>query len=248
MAKLGNETEHVANQGKEHVAKAVDKIGSIKKVAGDVSSIIGELGVLSSDIEQIVDLIKNISGQTNLLALNAAIEAARAGEHGKGFAVVADEVKKLAAQSGMATDKITGMIKVIQQKTGVAVSTMNKASSEVEEGVIVVNDAGKALENIIMQVKEANSKIQNITVNIDNVAVSAGDVVKMIANVALVTEQTASSAGEISSVTQQTSASAEEIASISQEQTASLEEISASSQNLAKIAENLMSQVASFKI
>ncbi len=49
---------------------------------------INDLCKLSSDIEQIVDLIKNIAGQTNLLALNAAIEAARAGEHGKGFAVL----------------------------------------------------------------------------------------------------------------------------------------------------------------
>ncbi len=54
-----------------------------KKVSEDISVNISELGQLSSEIEEIVDLIKNIAGQTNLLALNAAIEAARAGEHGK---------------------------------------------------------------------------------------------------------------------------------------------------------------------
>ncbi len=52
------------------------------------------------------------------------------------------------------------MIKEIQNKTNVAVSTMNKATNEVEEGVLVINDAGKALDNIITQVKAANVKIQ----------------------------------------------------------------------------------------
>jgi len=144
VAKLGNDTETNANVGAEHVKKAVLKIDSIKNVAGAISINIAELGQLSSDIEQIVDLIKNIAGQTNLLALNAAIEAARAGEHGKGFAVVADEVKKLAGQSAGATEKITSMIKEIQNKTHVAVNTMDKATKEVEEGVFVINDAGKA--------------------------------------------------------------------------------------------------------
>ncbi len=234
VANLGNDTESNANVGKEHVKKAVDKIGSIKTAAGDISLNIGALGKLSSEIEIIIDLIKNISSQTNLLALNAAIEAARAGEHGKGFAVVADEVKKLAAQSGAATDKITGMIKDIQDKTSLAVITMDKASIEVEEGVNVINNVGKALENVIDHVKQTNSKIHGIAKEIDNTAESSQKVVIIIENISAVTEETA--------------ASAEEISSITEEQTASMEEISASSQTLAKIAEDLNHYVSVFKI
>ncbi|OGH95193.1 MAG: hypothetical protein A2039_03800 [Candidatus Melainabacteria bacterium GWA2_34_9] len=234
VSKLGNETETNANVGAEHVKKAVNKIDSIKQVSGDISVNIAELGDLSAQIEEIVDLIKSIAGQTNLLALNAAIEAARAGEHGKGFAVVADEVKKLAGQSSDATEKITGMIKEIQNKTSVAVSTMDKATHEVEEGVLVINDAGKALENIISQVKTANIKIQSITKDIDGVARNSEEMVQMIENISAITEETA--------------ASAEEISSISEEQTASLEEISASSQALSGISDSLNKQVSVFRI
>jgi len=234
VAKLGNNSETNANEGNHHVKKAVGKIDNIKTVVGEISVTISELGKLSSSIEQIVDLIKNIAGQTNLLALNAAIEAARAGEHGKGFAVVADEVKKLATQSAQATDNITEMIKEIQNKTGVAVRTMEKTTQEVDEGVTVVNEAGRALESIIDQVKAANIKIQDITKQIEGVSVNSQEVVSMIENVSAVTEETASSAEEISSITE--------------EQTASLEEISASSQSLAKIAESLNKQVSIFKL
>ena len=234
VAKLGNDTETNANAGNQYVKKAVGKIDSIKNVSEDISLTIAELGKLSSEIGQIVDLIKNIAAQTNLLALNAAIEAARAGEHGKGFAVVADEVKKLAGQSAEATEKITGMIKEIQNKTGLAVNKMGIATQEVAEGVNVINDAGNSLENIIAHVKQANIKIQGITKEIEMVADNSEDVVRVVENISAVTEQTA--------------ASAEEISSITEEQTASLEEISASSQSLAKIAEILNSQVSVFKI
>ena len=234
IAQLGNNTETNANAGAEYIKKAVNKIDSIKNVTGNISLNISELGKLSSEIEQIVDLIKNIAGQTNLLALNAAIEAARAGEHGKGFAVVADEVKKLAGQSADATEKITAMIQEIQNKTQVAVTTMNKATNEVEEGVFVISDAGKALDNIIIQAKAANNKIQGISKEIDVVAKNSEELVQMIENISAITEETA--------------ASAEEISSITEEQTASLEEISTSAQTLADVANKLTKQVSVFKI
>jgi methyl-accepting chemotaxis protein len=234
VSQLGNETEINANEGRTYIENAITKVNNIKDVSAEVSAKISKLGTLSSEIEQIVVLIKGIAGQTNLLALNAAIEAARAGEHGKGFAVVAEEVKKLADQSATATDKINGMIKEIQQETSLAVNTMNIASGEVDQGVIVINDAGEKLVNIIEQIKAANNKIQEISGKIKDITHNSDDVVKMMENISTITEETA--------------ATAEEISSISQEQTASLEEINANSSLLTQIADELNKQVSVFKI
>ena len=231
---ISKNTETNADAGRIQAAKAVEKINQIKVTSVDTSKTIKDLGKLSSDIEVIVDLIKNIAGQTNLLALNAAIEAARAGEHGKGFAVVADEVKKLASQSAEATDKITGMIKEIQNKATEAVTAMDNGVNEVEDGVVTIESVGEALESILNAAKEASGNIQEISTEVNSLARNSDNVVKMME--------------DISSITEESSASAEEISSITEEQTASLEEISASSQSLAKIAENLQKQVAIFKV
>lgn len=245
---ISKSSETNAYNGQNQAAKAVEKVNQLKVSATKISGTINELGKLSSDIEMIVDLIKNIAGQTNLLALNAAIEAARAGEHGKGFAVVAEEVKKLAGQSADATDKITSMIKEIQSKTNMAVLTMNENVHEVSEGVVIIKDVGESLEHIFNAAKETTQHIQVISKEVGNLAKNSDEVVKMIENIAAITEKSSTSAEEISSITEESAASSEEIASIIQEQTASLEEINASSQALAKITENLQTQVSKFKI
>ena len=221
-------------QGSKKAKMAADKMIEIKTATGDIAKDIGDLKELSEKIGEITELIKGIAGQTNLLALNAAIEAARAGEHGKGFAVVADEVKKLAGQSAEATEKITTMIKEIQQKVGQSVSTTEGAVIKIQEGVKIAEETGDILSQLNHVSENVNLNALNIAKDAQILTENADNMSKMIEN--------------ISSITEETAASAEEISSITEEQTASLEEISASSQTLASIAEKLTSQVSVFKI
>ena len=103
-------------------------IGDIALKTNEASSITGEatemskeaeiavktLNEASSQIGDLLTIIRDIAEKTNLLALNATIEAARAGEAGKGFAVVASEVKALANQTAKATEDIEHHIQLIQ--------------------------------------------------------------------------------------------------------------------------------------
>lgn len=206
-----SETENFAKEGCNLANNAINKINKIKNTAQETSGTIYDLGKLGSEIEIIVDLIKNIAGKTNLLALNAAIEAARAGEYGKGFAVVADEVKKLAEQSADATDKITAMIKDIQEKTGVAVNSIEQEVQIVSEGVDTIHN----IENSLVQILEASEKttenVTEISREITRIYRSSDGVSRAMENISAVTQQQAAGLQEISANTQALSRVAEEL-------------------------------------
>ncbi|MCF6203671.1 MAG: methyl-accepting chemotaxis protein [Methylococcaceae bacterium] len=166
-AEKAQESNAEASKGSEIVTQTT---GSIESLATDVSNssfAIRNIEMDSTNIGEVIKLIKNISEQTNLLALNAAIEAARAGDQGRGFAVVADEVRTLAQRTQSSAQEIELMVKSLQENTLNAVGVMDQCLDQTKVCVTEAEHTGIAFNNIIESVKslvDLNDQIVNATV------------------------------------------------------------------------------------
>ncbi|GBD97671.1 MAG TPA: methyl-accepting chemotaxis protein [Nitrospirae bacterium] len=219
-AEAAGEANKVALNGGGIVEKTIESIKGIADTTRGTSRVITALGERSQDVGKIISVINEIASQTNLLALNAAIEAARAGEQGRGFAVVADEVRKLAEKTTGATKEIEEMIKMIQDDTEKALSSMESEVKAVEEGVKLTMDADTALKEIVAEVEKVSSMVQQI----------------------------AAAADEQSTASDQISGDIESVAEITEESARGAQQIAAASEDIAQLASNLQSTVATFKI
>lgn len=76
---------------------------------------VSHLNIGINSIEQVIELINDLSEQTNQLAVNAASIAIRAGEHGRGMTVIAEIVGKLAERTQHATYDIGESIQGLKQ-------------------------------------------------------------------------------------------------------------------------------------
>lgn len=153
VAEKSNLVNEQVESGQDSLEKLLLQIEKMASIVEDSTQVIQQLDIHSQEINNIINLISEISEQTNLLALNAAIEAARAGEHGRGFAVVADEVRTLANQSNRAATNIYKIISEIQGETKNAVKVMNEESLIIEEGIEIGNRAQQAFADIQQAVK-----------------------------------------------------------------------------------------------
>ncbi len=172
-AETARSAAQTAREGGEIVRQVLGSMHSIATAVSETSSTVGLLGEDSKRISQIVTTIDEIARKTNLLALNAAIEAARAGEHGRGFAVVAGEVRRLAESTAQATGEIATMIQEIQDRTRVAIASMESGTGTVHQGVQTTNQAGEALERIIGMAERVDKMIAQIAIAASQQAAAA---------------------------------------------------------------------------
>jgi methyl-accepting chemotaxis protein len=172
-AETARSAAQTAHEGGEIVTRVLGSMHSIASAVSETSSTVGLLGEDSKRISQIVTVIDEIARKTNLLALNAAIEAARAGDHGRGFAVVAGEVRRLAESTAQATGEIATMIQEIQDRTRVAITSMESGTGTVQDGVRTTNQAGEALERIIGMAERVDKMITQIAIAASQQAAAA---------------------------------------------------------------------------
>ena len=234
VSKRSLETYEVAQNGNQAVAEAIEQMKNIAAATKETEEAIKKLGVMSEEINEIVELISAIAGQTNLLALNAAIEAARAGEAGRGFAVVAEEVRKLAEQSQQAAEKISDEIHKVQRETENAVKMMSVGVAESEKGISVINKNGDMFREISHNVNELTSQIQNIT-----------DTSRKMETYSVTVE---GAAKEVRELCEKTAEAARNISMAADSQSEIVEEVAGSSKDLSFIADDLEKQVKNFSV
>lgn len=180
-----------AENAQAQVAEAQASMGQSTAATGRVveavrssSSTIEELNQAVAKIGDISQVIKEIADQTNLLALNAAIEAARAGEMGRGFAVVADEVRKLAERTTASTADITATVAEIRHVTDSAVSSMNHAVSEVEQGIGMIHESMEGLSRITTTSRDVTDQSRHIANAAQEQAIASEQVAKNMEKIA----------------------------------------------------------------
>ena len=137
----------------------------------------GEIGVSSKKIVDIIGVIDGIALQTNILALNTAVEAARAGEQGRGFAVVASEVRGLAQRSAGAAKEIKSLI--------------NASVECVEQGAVLVAEAGGNMSEIVGSVQDVARIIEAISTAAREQAQGLGVINATVLQVEKMTQQNA---------------------------------------------------------
>ena len=136
LSETARSGEAVITQTQDSFTEVMDRIESINKMTGVISS---------------------IAAQTNLLAMNAAIEAAHAGDTGRGFAVVADEVRKLAESSSVNAKEIGSIIKEL-------VEAIRNSGRNIELSGESFNEISREIESVSRAMQEISSSTEELSV------------------------------------------------------------------------------------
>lgn len=163
VARTSNETLVTMNQANDvsqtGSGLALESRNEIERLSEGTRQSSEAISALSSEIDQIKEVLNVINGiaeQTSLLALNAAIEAARAGEQGRGFAVVADEVRQLSSRTQEATVNIADKIETLRSAADETVARVQRSLEAAESGIELSNKTNDGLQEISDLVGEVN--------------------------------------------------------------------------------------------
>lgn len=158
-----NDTNVYAISSSEDSKNVLLRMSELEEEMKSTLENISILQKYSEEINQVTNVISNISKQTHLLSLNASIESARAGEAGKGFAVVAQEISKLAIGSTEAAVSIAKLINSVQRETETTVIKVRNIGLKIDNESEAVTKSIDAFNRIQKEITFVATDVHSIT-------------------------------------------------------------------------------------
>ncbi len=170
LSKILEKREQIQQEIHERVNE-IDTTAQTAQTAADAFSVLKER---TTEVEDMISNIKDVSTKTGILAINASIEAARAGSFGTGFRIIANEVRSLATQTGDFAKKIETKLDDLSSSVEEINNTMEgfidlfskfqKSFTDVltnfNENSETLNSAGSFLADINSSINEQDNMIQ----------------------------------------------------------------------------------------
>jgi methyl-accepting chemotaxis protein len=138
----------VVDDSSQQLASASHNVRELIEQVSRIHHGLGSFNEALASVGHTSQMIGAIASQTNLLALNAAIEAARAGDAGRGFAVVASEVKKLAQETGLATQQIEGSIRQLTSEAAAMLAQITRGSEKANDAHRASGEIGALVDRL----------------------------------------------------------------------------------------------------
>ncbi|MEC0231608.1 methyl-accepting chemotaxis protein [Paenibacillus alba] len=234
VAEAAADAADEARQGYLDVNQAIGQMRAIKIKVSETSATLTELIDLSSQIDRILDVIRDISEQTRLLSLNASIEAARAGEHGRGFQVVAAEVRRLADQSSESVKQIAHIITTVHLSSKEVAGKAQAEIVEVDKGGAILSRVGITFDSILQSVDRVAEQIQEVSAASQQISAS--------------TEQVSASMEDSVHISRLATRHAQNVTASLKQQAASTQQVAASSETLNQLSAELLNDLAKYQL
>jgi len=178
---ISGDSELLMNETSGVVSEAVNRIAKIATVVEQASQTVRTLGQESENVSKIV----------------LVIEAARAGEQGRGFAVVADEVRKLAERTTQSTQEITTMISSMQSSARDAVTCIEDAVANVNEGVILTKRVGESVSQLGASSHEVKGVIIDVSSALREQNAASNEIARNVEQIAQTGERNSGAVGAV---------------------------------------------------
>lgn len=167
-ASIADSAEMKTTEGELKSQSSINDLRSVLTQLDESSQLVYKLGHKLEKIDQVTDVITEITRKTDLLSLNASIEASKAGEYGKGFALVAEEIRSLAESSKDFAGEIRTMIVEILEDSTTVLESVKLGQQGIENGRKEIETIGFLMQEVLASVKQIVTEIREFSAAVEH--------------------------------------------------------------------------------